>query len=248
MGKSGRRAYLAELSVGERELDAETSRYLISVLRLRTGDDLEFFDGLGGVTQGTILEASKRSVTVALQAITKLPPHLPPIHLYCAIAKGERTEWLIEKCSELAATTISWVIYERSQDHKKDYSKRFERWHKIACEAARQSYNPWVPHLVPPKPFEDVIETLSNESINIVLDTSMPTSPLASLSLHRDQPVSLFIGPEGGFSNTERQLFRKQKWKAVSLGPTVLRIETAAVTGVSAIRNHASISTNSGSS
>ena len=247
MVKGGRRAYLAKLAPGSHELDAETSRYLISVLRLRTGDDIEFFDGLGAVAQGRLLTSSKRSATVEIQSLTEIRPLLPQVHLFCAIAKGERTEWLIEKCSELAATSISWVIYERSQEHKKDHSKRFERWHKIACEAARQSHNAWVPHLAPPRLFNEVLEGITDQSLNIVLDTTALTRPLASLPLKHDQPVSLFIGPEGGFSDKERETFQRKNWTAISLGPTVLRIETAAVTGVSAIRNHASVTFEAGS-
>ena len=242
MAKSVRRAYLAELFEGSRELDPETSRYLNSVLRLQEGDEVEFFDGQGLLSPAVILEASKRSLKVELLSINAVRPLEPAIHLYCALAKGDRTEWLIEKCSELGATSLHWVIYERSQDHKKDHSKRFERWHKIACEAARQSHNAWVPRLHPPTKFFDALAQVKSNGTTLVLDTNEKTRPLPSLPLDAHQPINLFIGPEGGFTNNERQEFEKRQWASVTLGPTVLRIETAAITGISVIRNHPAIS------
>ena len=240
MVKSARRAYLTELSIGPRELDSDTSHYLHSVLRLRDGEEIEFFDGRGGVARALIETASKRSVKVEFLSLHSVDAHLPPIHLYCALPKGDRSEWLIEKCSELGATSLNWVIYERSQDHKRDHSKRFERWHKIACEAARQSYNAWVTKLEPPKKFQEIIKQNLSGTI-VVLDTTDATRPFATLPLNLQEPISLFIGPEGGFSPDERKEFSRQNWLTTTLGPTVLRIETAAIAGVSAIRNHASL-------
>jgi len=238
MVKSVRRAYLTELSIGQRELDSETSHYLSSVLRLRDGEEVELFDGQGRVARAIIESSSKRSARVEILSLHSVEAHWPPIHLYCALPKGDRSEWLIEKCSELGASSLNWVIYERSQDHKRDHSKRLERWHKIACEAARQSYNAWVPQLSAPKRLHDVIGQGLSGTV-IVLDT-LNTQPFASLPLSPQEPLSLVVGPEGGFSEEERREFEKQTWVSTTLGPTVLRIETAAISGISAIRSHAS--------
>ena len=239
MVKSVRRAYLSELSVGPRELDSDTSHYLNSVLRLREGEEVELFDGQGAIARAIIHRTSKRSIKLELLSLHSVEAHQPQIHLYCALPKGDRSEWLIEKCSELGATSLNWVIYERSQDHKRDHSKRFERWHKIACEAARQSHNAWVPQLNPPRRFLDIIQQGLSGTI-LVLDTCNVTESFASLPLNPKEPISVFIGPEGGFSADERREFKNQDWLFTTLGPTVLRIETAAISAIAAIRNHAS--------
>lgn len=241
MGKSLRRAYLTDLVAGVRELDSETSRYINSVLRLQRDDEIEFFDGCGRSSQGRIIELNKRSVHVELAPPELCPPQAPEVNLYCAIPKGDRVEWLLEKCSELGASSIIWVIYERSQDHRKDYTKRYDRWHKIACEAARQSHNTWIPKLIGPKPFESVVEATQSTRTRVVLDTMSETIPLAKLRFQTNHPIELMIGPEGGFSDAERNRLKEHKWIPTSLGETVLRIETAAMAGIVGIRTHGSL-------
>ena len=97
-----------------------------------------------------IRETSKRKTKVELLSISSTSPPEPEIHIASAIPKGERADWIVEKCSELGARSLSWIICERSQDHRKDHSKRFARWNKISQEAARQSHHSWLPRV--PRP------------------------------------------------------------------------------------------------
>ena len=237
MVKHARRAYLSDLATGVRELDSELSRYLTAVLRLGDGEPVEFFDGQGRCASAIIQEASKRKTRVELVSIESVSPPEPEIHVACAIPKGERADWIVEKCSELGARSISWVICERSQDHRKDHSKRFARWNKISQEAARQSHHSWLPEFRGPLLLEELLRDCNPTSIRLVLDTNDATAPLATIALPRTQAITLCIGPEGGFTDTERVRFQEAAWQSVTLGPSVLRVETAAIVGLGTIQN-----------
>ena len=101
------------------------------------------------------------------------PPPQPEVHIACAIPKGERADWIVEKCSELGAHSISWIVCERSQDHRKDHSKRFSRWNKIAQEAARQSHNNWLPDFHGPLLLGDFVRQQTTKYLQLVLDTGI---------------------------------------------------------------------------
>ena len=237
MVKQARRAYLSDLEIGSRELDSELSRYLTVVLRLGNGEPIEFFDGRGHSAAAVIQEASKRRTKVELQSISTESPPQPEVHIACAIPKGERADWIVEKCSELGAHSISWIVCERSQDHRKDHSKRFSRWNKIAQEAARQSHNNWLPDFHGPLLLGDFVRQQTTKYLQLVLDTAGNTVPLSSIEVRHSKPIVLCIGPEGGFTADERQQFVEADWQVVSLGPSVLRLETAVIVGLGTIQN-----------
>ena len=237
MVKHARRAYLSNLATGFRELESELSRYLTAVLRLGNGEPVEFFDGQGQRASAVIQEASKRKTTVELLSISSVSPPEPEIHIACAIPKGERADWIVEKCSELGARSVSWIICERSQDHRKDYSKRFARWNKISQEAARQSHHSWLPEFRGPLLLEELLQDSNPTSLRLVLDTTEATAPLSTMSLPQTRPITLCIGPEGGFTDTERARFQEAAWQSVTLGPSVLRVETAVIVGLGSIQN-----------
>ena len=237
MAKHRRRAYLSELATGFRELDGELSRYLTAVLRLGDGEAVEFFDGQGRSASAVIRETSKRKTKVELLSISSASPPEPEIHIASAIPKRERADWIVEKCSELGARSLSWIVCERSQDHRKDHSKRFARWNKISQEAARQSQHSWLPQFRGPLLLEELLRDCDPTSLRLVLDTTDATTPLAKIALTQAKAITLCIGPEGGFTDTERARFQDAAWQAVTLGPSVLRVETALIVGLGTIQN-----------
>ena len=149
-----------------------------------------------------------------------LRPPEPEIHIACAIPKGERADWIVEKCSELGARSMSWIVCERSQDHRKDHSKRFARWNKISQEAARQSHHSWLPEFRGPLLLEELLRACDDPtSLRLVLDTTDATAPLATIALPQHEPITLCIGPEGGFTDTERVRFQEAAWQSLPSVP-----------------------------
>ncbi|MBU03279.1 MAG: hypothetical protein CME55_08295 [Halieaceae bacterium] len=234
MSGSIRRAFLADLTPGQRVLDTETSKYLITVLRLSKNDEVSFFNGQGSRAHARILEPHRTKTTVHIEASTFSDPTPPTLHLCCALPKGDRAEWIIEKCSELGVSSIRWISCDRSQNPKKDHTKRLERWTKIAREAARQSHNDWVPTLHATTSLQETCDIHSNHT-RIVLDTSNAPSAV-NQSTDLSKAYAMLVGPEGGFTETERELLRTAGWRPMSLGASILRVETAAIVGVGFIR------------
>lgn len=234
MSGSIRRAFLLDLEPGHRVLDSETSKYLVTVLRLAEGDNVFFFDGQGNRASAEIIETHRSKTHVFIKPATFSEPLEPSLHLCCALPKTDRAEWIIEKCSELGVSSIHWVACERSQAPKKDHAKKFERWRKIAREAARQSHNDWVPNIKEVIPFREVCASYTHDT-RIVLDTSILPS-LVSINPKSRARYVIFVGPEGGFTADERDLLKQMGWHSMSLGTTILRVETAAVVGVGLIR------------
>ena len=175
--------------------------------------------------------------------------------LLMAIYKFDRLEWAIEKCTELGATRIVPVIARRTDSHLSEAAtKRVERWRRIAHEAAQQSRRVATPQVDDPIKLKAALELYSAAQ---ELKTQNPEArqasalhPATRLLLNENEraknfrdalagaagPVVLAVGPEGGWSGEELAQFEAAGWRSVTLGPTVLRAETAAIAALAAIR------------
>jgi 16S rRNA (uracil1498-N3)-methyltransferase len=156
----------------------------------------------------------------------------PSLTLLLAIFKFDRMEWAIEKATELGVSRIIPVIARRTDAHLASASaKRAERWRRIALQAAEQSRRAAPPEIGEAIKLREA--TSLPGAVKIVLSESEQQSQLQGiLSAQVQDEVLLAVGPEGGWSEDELQLFQKDGWVSVSLGPTILRAETAAVAAV----------------
>ncbi|HKT25393.1 MAG TPA: RsmE family RNA methyltransferase [Terriglobales bacterium] len=223
-----RRRWIAdEVSGDEAVLTGRNAEHLSRVLRARIGQQFEIATG-EGVRLGEIVEIQPERVVFSLNPaqVSELDKDTLTVHLYLAIFKFDRFEWAVEKCTELGVTAIVPVIAARTDAHLTNAAKkRVERWRRIAYEASQQSRRDRPPEISNPEKLGKVIEAAPIR--RIVLSEAERGQTLLSL-VNNSHEFSLAVGPEGGWTTSELDLFRSKGWSPASLGRTVLRAETAA--------------------
>jgi 16S rRNA (uracil1498-N3)-methyltransferase len=224
-----RRRWMAdEVSGDHAALIGEHAEHLVRVLRAKVGQEFDIATG-DATRRGRIREISKDRVEFELgEEISEQT--LADITLLLSIFKFDRMEWAIEKCTELGVSRIVPVIARRTDAHLAAASKkRTERWQRIARQAAEQSRRAAIPEIATPAGLEETINIASG--LRIVLAESEEEILLchALQSCDPADKIILAIGPEGGWTEDELQLFRQAGWVSASLGDTILRAETAAI-------------------
>jgi 16S rRNA (uracil1498-N3)-methyltransferase len=214
------------------------ARYLARALRLRPGDTLTLFDGAGGEYGAEILQVGKITVEIETGAFTEhgLESGLP-IRLVQGISKGSRMDTVVQKATELGVQRISPVLSEYSVlrlDGEKA-AKRREHWQKIASSACEQCGRNVVPPIDAVMPITSWHEMSSGEPATRLVLVPGASATLASVSRPRSG-ISLLIGPEGGFSDAEQKQAAISGYIPVSLGPRILRTETAAIAAITAVQ------------
>ncbi|MDH5183979.1 MAG: 16S rRNA (uracil(1498)-N(3))-methyltransferase [Gammaproteobacteria bacterium] len=217
-------------------LPAEQHRYMHSVLRLRAGDSVVLFNGSGSDFNGIISESSKKSSTIQLHDGMHIGNESPVhTHLFQAISKGDRMDNAIQKSIELGVSEITPMISERTvvRIDEKRLQKKHLHWEKIIISACEQSGRSVIPKLHPIINFTDALDAVENEHSYIL-------SPEADCKLSSIQPgfnrCSIFIGPEGGFSEPELNVAKQHSVKEIKMGNRVLRTETAPIAVLSVIQ------------
>lgn len=226
-----RRRWIAdEVSGDQAFLLGKNAEHLSRVLRARVGQRLEIATP-DGVRLGEIIKIEPQRVVFSTSELpNEARQHSLKSHLYLAIFKFDRLEWAIEKCTELGVSSIRPVIAERTDRHLVAAAqKRVARWRRIVHEAAQQSRRDSVPEIGNPERLGTVVTHAPGK--RIVLSESERELPLRD-SVSGQSEISLAIGPEGGWTETELRLFIQNEWTAASLGPTILRAETAAIAGM----------------
>ena len=221
---------------------AGTIRQLRKVLRMEWGDEVNVLDGGGRAFQAKLVEQAD-SGAFELGLLIKNVDRPPLTELVVFLPKNSTMDWIVEKAVECGVTKITPVV-SRHSVVKPDYSeteKYVHRWQAIMDGALEQSEQLWRAEINPPQPFEKWIETQSQTSSLFVFASELrrelvpltEQSALAqawqALDTVKKSQVGLVVGPEGGFSYDERQALMRIGCKELSLGPTVLRVETAVV-------------------
>jgi 16S rRNA (uracil1498-N3)-methyltransferase len=222
-----RRRWIADEVSGDRAalVDAH-AEHLARVLRVRIGQQFDIVAG-SRVRRGTVSSVAPDRVEFDL-AEDVPAGSFAEIHLLIAIFKFDRFEWALEKATELGVNRILPVIASRTDAHLgAAAAKRAERWRRVAREAAEQSRRMAPPELADPARLEAALPALSGA--RIVLSETERGKTLKEALSQAEQPVTLAIGPEGGWTAGELKRFAEAGWVSASLGATVLRAETAAV-------------------
>ncbi len=217
-------------------LPREAMKHL-KVVRVKDGEELELFDGKGAYRRYELKGGSLTSKGERLEE-AKVGKELT---LFACITKGSRWDWTIEKATELGVRRIVPVISERTivrVDERERESKR-ERYLRIVEDASRQSHSYWVPEVVKPMDFKAAVELAKSTTCFVGAITTPPPMPLLeALSEAKGEKLSVFIGPEGDFTSEELDALLRIGIP-VSLGPTILRAETAALYAISVIMSGA---------
>lgn len=222
-------------------LGADESRQMRSVLRVAVGDETCLLDGHGHKRFATVAEVSKAGVICALRgSVETLPRALVNITLFQCVAKPSRMDWLIEKAVELGVSTIVPIVSSRSVVRIAAGEKQ-DRWQRIAESALRQCGGGWLPEIAPPVKWDAAVERMRQFDGSIFIGAlSGNTRPLGDVLMDmrmagHQKNVGWLIGPEGDFSPEEFvSALALSCAVPVSLGSQVLRVETAALYGISA--------------
>ena len=222
-----RRVHTSKLYVGRIELDQAGSRHARDVLRLEIGGEVEVFDDAGAAARGMIVELEPL-VSVQVDAIDDEPEtNVTEITVAAAVPKGDRADWMVEKLSELGVACFIPLAAARSVVLPEGRNKR-ERWQRIATESAKQSRRRGVMRIEELTKV-DVATRQAAGTRAIVLSTEADARPILEALADAPPRITLFIGPEGGWTDEELGLFARHGVAAVKLTDTILRVETAAL-------------------
>ena len=238
-----RRRWIADASTQTTaSLLGQQADHLARVLRARPGMEADVVVN-GFVFNAVIASVNSNEVVFDLKEELTIEQALP-ITLLMSIFKFDRMEWAIEKATELGVAAIVPIIARRTEKHlAQAASKRVERWRRVAHEAAKQSRRADIPNIADPLSLEAQLQ-LPSSSEKILLaeierNTSLRTRiETALLSQSSEMPNSdlpnfeIALGPEGGWASEEVTLFDKHGWQPASLGPRILRAETAAISAL----------------
>lgn len=224
------------LQTGElAELEESASHHLSKVLRMQAGRELILFNGQGGEFAATIHEISKKHVTVSVAAHTADNRESPLVlELAIGISRGERFEWVLQKATELGVTKITPLITERTEVKVggERQEKMLDRWQQILVSACEQCQRNLLPELSAPIQISDWLNTVNSEFRFVLHHRDSKTLPTDQ----KPKSASLLIGPEGGLSESEIALALAKNFNALTLGPRVLRTETAPVAAISLVQ------------
>ena len=211
-------------------LTGDQAAHLARVLRAEPGQIFDVVaDGL--LRRAEITSVSAHEVVFALHEELEADAALP-VHLLLAVFKFDHLEWGIEQATELGAARITPVLARRTEKHlSQAAAKRVERWRRIVREAAQQSRRSDVPEVDDPQTLKVALQSVSAETRLLLAETEQENTIAAALE-GASQSVALAVGPEGGWTAEEMQLFTEHGWKHVTLGPRILRAETAAIAGL----------------
>src|SRR5579875_374004 len=224
-------------------LTGDQALHLARVLRAEPG---QVFDVLAGgfLRRAEVTRVSEGEVVFALGEELEADAALP-VHLLLAVIKFDHYEWGLEKATELGAARMTPVLARRTDKHLAlAAGKRVERWRRIAREAAQQSRRSDLPEIDDPQTLKGALAMVTASQKVLLAETEEDNTLAAALEerraarahegpdAERNRQLALAIGPEGGWAPEELQLFMAGGWQPVTLGPRILRAETAALAGL----------------
>jgi 16S rRNA (uracil1498-N3)-methyltransferase len=211
------------------------------VLRMKLGEKLVLFNGLGREITAEIMDLARSEICLRKLHEAETPPLRCRIVLGQAVPKGKNMELIVQKAVEIGAAEIAPIISDRTivQVDSESAAQKQSKWQQIAIEAAKQCGQNWLPRVHVPSKLAEFFDTAtSNPGFDLRLVGSLQPDAqhlkkiLADYSSghqHRPQSVLMLVGPEGDFTPAELALARRHGCRPITLGPIVLRVETAAI-------------------
>ena len=224
-------------------LTGDESKYVARVLRLREGDSLILSSADGVECVSTISAVEKKSVLLTIDSVEK-PERESKLHItLCqSLPKSKKMDLIVQKCTELGVSRFVPFLSSRSvsRPDRRESAEKKGRWEKIALEAARQCGRTFIPPVDGIADFDELIESFSNsddkKTLKLIPWECEDEKGLKELAGEEVERVVLLIGPEGGFSDEEVEKARKNGFIPLSLGPRLLRTETAGFSTVSIVQ------------
>ncbi|KAF0248097.1 MAG: 16S rRNA (uracil1498-N3)-methyltransferase [bacterium] len=238
---SGHRFYLTpeNFSANTAVISGDESHHLRKVLRLRIGDEVQVFDGLGRQWLATIEQFNGQNVNLTLQKSITISVESPlSITLIQGLIKGDRFDWVIQKAVELGVSKIQPLISQYTDfQGVKGVEKRLERWERIALEATKQSGRNVLTTICPPIEWSGLVKELKLPVIFFAEREGNPLSKvIKQLKEQQINSITVIVGSEGGWGNEELFQAAKAGFYLTTLGKRILRAETAGITSVALIQ------------
>lgn len=228
----------AEFQKDQPVLSAEESRHALQVLRLTPGERVTVFDGVGNEARAILGQTTGNTVALSLQQRTSSPRLACALTLIQAVPKGKNMDLIVQKAVELGAVRIVPLLSERTvvQLDPADALRKQEKWQAIALEACKQCGQNHLPEVMTPLSPKEFFQKAERTEWSLIASLQPDACHIKkSLELARETlghtPLSLsvMVGPEGDFTPAESSLARSQGFHPVTLGPVILRTETAAL-------------------
>ena len=227
-----RRFFVPPVRNAQTELEGDDAKHLTQVLRVEAGEVYEISDNQT-VYLAEVTLARKAHVVFRVLETLPTPKPLTPLTVLVALIKFERLETVLEKATELGATEIRLVRAERSEKGLELAApKRMHRWQRIVVEASQQSRRATLPELSGPIPLS---KALAFEAENRLFLDEDRTGHSILDAVNAKAPTAILVGPEGGWPVHEREQALAAGWTRVSLGPLVLRTETAVIAALATL-------------
>ncbi len=227
-----------DLSEGETiTLPAEAQHHLVVVLRRIRGDQVILFNGRGGEYRAELENVGKRTATARLLGFNEISRESRlSVTLAQAVSKGERMDYTIQKAVELGVTRIQPLVTDHGvvKLSEERWQRKQEHWQSIAIAACEQSGRTHVPKVAPVLDIRDWLTQCPPDALKLLL--ALDADTLMGELKHKDEPVVLLVGPEGDFSDIEKHLADLAGFSSLSLGPRLLRTETAGVVALSVMQ------------
>lgn len=212
-------------------LDQDESRHISKVLRLQPGTLVELYDGTGFLYGACITDINK-AVTVRIQTKRHFAPPQPELVLHAGLLKNKKMEMVLQKATELGVQEVHLFTSDHTSVTPPD-QKKMSRFNKIIIESCKQCERLHPMHIFQPTPFADQLVATERAGSRYLFWEREEQNDLSMVGeIDKDHPLHLFIGPEGGFSKEEIMALPGDV-KTISLGPNILRAETAVITGIS---------------
>ena len=205
------------------------AHHIRNVLRMQVGDSAELFDGAGAVVSGEIARISANKVIFQVLFRRDEADNGVPLTLAQAVLKGKKMDLLVQKATELGVHTFLPVITQYCEKPGRAGQQR-ERWQRIMLEACKQCRRPIPMRLCPPTALREL--SFPEHGHKIMPWENEAGTPFSALELEDGEPMLMLIGPEGGFHPSEVAYAKEVGFRTVSLGPRILRAETAALAAV----------------
>ena len=227
----------ARLGGGRAALEPAEAHHLVSVLRLAPGAALEVFDGEGGVHPARLVLDAAGAPAVELGPRRDAPPPGARVHLAFALARGDRPDLVVQKATEVGVERLLPFEAERSvvRLEPERAAERARRWQRIAAEAARQCGRADVPEVAAPARLADVLAAPAG--FRTLLCYEGGGEPLAGAVERGGAGHLVVVGPEGGFTSREVEAALAAGARPVTLGPRILRFETAAIVAAALVQH-----------
>jgi 16S rRNA (uracil1498-N3)-methyltransferase len=219
-------------------LEADEAKHASQVLRIQPGATVTVFDGAGNHAEARVLTVSKQRVDLMLELAESTPTPLPAITLAQAIPKGKNMDWIVQKAVELGVSRIQPLVTRHTVVSPGE--DKAEKWRRTALEACKQCGQFTLPTIEDPLPFAEWLAKRPPADLEIIASLAdNPQNFRETLQSHPDlENVTIAIGPEGDFSPEETATALSAGFIPVTLGDLVLRVETATMFCLSAIRSH----------